>query len=584
MLCARSTRLVVDLLAVSVSPSLRRPRSSLRSLYSYVSGSITRWAPRHASSVMAHSRDDLFDYTSGRWIINDALRHAERRRVFNVDGLCRLAAQSVDRSPDDIIDLTKLAEGGFNRTFLITMRDGFQMVARIPYPATVPKDLAVASEAATMALLRSSGLPVPEVYGYSPVPDNAAETEYIFMEFVKGTTLSDVWFDLEEEEIVPVMRQVVEFESKMMSISFPAGGSLYYAHDLEKLVGRPGIPLEDERFCVGPDTTLRLWYGRRSQLDVDRGPYENAQAALAAPAYKELAYLERFGRPLLPFQRWRREAYRYQEQPPSDHIENLNRYLLIALSLVPKNPALGRFCIRHPDLQPGNIIVSRSADSTWRVVGLLDWQHAPILPLFLLAGLPQRFQNYDDPVSQYMTQPSLPKDFDDLSESKKSGAKEVYRRRLVHYYYVKNTVEYNKVHHAALKDPMGTLRRRLFGHASDPWEGETLALKVDLIEATENWETLTGGGAPCPVAFEAEDVRETMKLDEEQRDSDEAFQGLRNVIGFGSEGWVPTERYEEVMARSKQMKEGALAIATPEERPEIVGHWPMDDMDEEPYM
>ncbi|TBU30854.1 hypothetical protein BD311DRAFT_175220 [Dichomitus squalens] len=58
-----------------------------------------------------------------------------------------------------------------------------------------------------------------------------------------------------------------------------------------------------------------------------------------------------------------------------------------------------------------------------------DWQHAPILPLFLLAGLPQRFQKYDDPISQYMTQPSLPKDFDDLSESKKSGAKEVYRRR-----------------------------------------------------------------------------------------------------------------------------------------------------------
>ncbi len=71
--------------------------------------------------------------------INDVLRHAERRHAFSVDGLRRLAAQSVDRSPDDIVDLVKLAEGGFNRTFLITMRDGFQMVARIPYPATVPK-------------------------------------------------------------------------------------------------------------------------------------------------------------------------------------------------------------------------------------------------------------------------------------------------------------------------------------------------------------------------------------------------------------------------------------------------------------
>lgn len=62
----------------------------------------------------------------------------------------------------------KLAEGGYNRTFLITMHDGFQMVARIPYPITVPEFYTIASEAATMRLLHSSGLPVPEVYDYSP--------------------------------------------------------------------------------------------------------------------------------------------------------------------------------------------------------------------------------------------------------------------------------------------------------------------------------------------------------------------------------------------------------------------------------
>ena len=100
--------------------------------------------------------------------INDVLRLTERRRVFNVDGLRRLAAESVDRSSDDIVDLKKLAEGGFNRTFLITMRCGFQMVARIPYTFTTPKYFDVASELATMAFLCSSGLPIPEVYGYSP--------------------------------------------------------------------------------------------------------------------------------------------------------------------------------------------------------------------------------------------------------------------------------------------------------------------------------------------------------------------------------------------------------------------------------
>jgi hypothetical protein len=101
----------------------------------------------------------------------------QRRLVFDVEGLCRLAAQSVGRGPADVVNLSRLAEGGFNRTFLITFRDDFQMVARIPYPATVPKHYAVASEVATVDFLRSSGLPVPQVYGYPPESDNAAGTE-----------------------------------------------------------------------------------------------------------------------------------------------------------------------------------------------------------------------------------------------------------------------------------------------------------------------------------------------------------------------------------------------------------------------
>ena len=192
--------------------------------------------------------------------------------MFNVDELCRLAAQSVGRSFQDIATFRKLGEGGFNRIFLITMHDGFEMVARIPYPVTVPKFYAIASEVATMRFLRSSGLPVPEVYDYCPSSDNSAKTEYIFMEYIRGMKLSDVWEAPKVPDIISAVRQLVELESRMMSLSFPAGGSLYYTDELEKVTGRKGIPFDDERFCVGPDVRLRMWYGRRSQLNVDRGP------------------------------------------------------------------------------------------------------------------------------------------------------------------------------------------------------------------------------------------------------------------------------------------------------------------------
>ncbi|KAJ6489675.1 protein kinase subdomain-containing protein PKL/CAK/Fmp29 [Mycena vitilis] len=521
--------------------------------------------------------------------MNDALRLAERRLVFNVDGLRRLAAQSVGRIPEDVVRFAKLAEGGYNRTFIITMHDGFQMVARIPYPVTVPKHYAVASEVATMAFLRSSGIPTPKVYGYSPTPNNAAETEYILMELVRGTLLGDIWSDLGEGEIASLCHQMVQLESKMMSIRFPAGGSLYHTKDLEKMMEGPGIPLEDGNFCVGPDTSVPMWYGRRSQLDIERGPYKNAQAALARGAHKERAHLERFGQLLLPFQRLRREAYQFRKQSPSDHIENLNRYLLIAPSLVPRDPALSHFCIRHPDLQVNNIIVSRSADdSGWQITGLIDWQHASILPLFLLAGVPQRLQNYSDPISQSMTRPSLPENFHDLDESEQIRAKEIYHQRIVHYHYVGNTMMRNKLHYGAETDPASLLLRRLFHHARAPWEGETIALKVALIEATQTWDTLTGGGVPCPVTFDAEDVRNTMKLDEELKERDGDLEVLENLIGFGDEGWVTAERYERAVAVTKECQQFLLAKvmaeSTAEEADIILSSWPLEDMDEEPYM
>jgi hypothetical protein len=83
---------------------------------------------------------------------------------------------------------------------------------------------------------------------------------------------------LGEREIEFVVRQLVQLEAKMMPVSFPAGGSLYYAQDLEKVAGKPGIPLRDERFCIGADVRLPLWYGR-SLLGVDRGSSTSLSAS-----------------------------------------------------------------------------------------------------------------------------------------------------------------------------------------------------------------------------------------------------------------------------------------------------------------
>ena len=313
---------------------------------------------------------------------------------------------------------------------------------------------------------------------------------------------------------------------------------------------------------------------------------ESAEAALVAAARKELAYLKQFGRPLLPFQRERREAYGYKEQSPSDHIKNLERYLLIASSLVPKDSAFHHFRIRHPDLQPSNVIVSRSSDSNQlKIVGLLDWQHTSILPPFLLAGIPGRLQNYDDPVSQALIPPSLPANMDELDQSEQSHAMGLYHRRLLHFHYVKNTEESNKLHHDALSDPVSMFICRLFDRAGAPWEGETHALKATLIEATEMWEKLTREGVPCPVVFEPEDLRKTKELSAKLQVADENFEGCRGMVGFETETWVSNEHYAMAMALAELLKLRVLTEIPEEEvRAKTEANWFLNDMDERDYM
>ncbi|KAG6825430.1 hypothetical protein H0H93_000709, partial [Arthromyces matolae] len=80
--------------------------------------------PRRLLSTAPGSPNNLFEYTSGSWIVNNDLRHAERKHEFDDNELRRLAAHSVGRTHHDVKTMEKLDEGGFNRIFLITMHDG----------------------------------------------------------------------------------------------------------------------------------------------------------------------------------------------------------------------------------------------------------------------------------------------------------------------------------------------------------------------------------------------------------------------------------------------------------------------------
>ncbi len=89
------------------------------------------------SGLCSKPCQEPFTYTSGRYLYNEELRLAERHVHFDVPALKDIAADCVGRR--SVTRMEKLAEGGFCRVFLLTMDDGFGVIAKLPYPLTVPK-------------------------------------------------------------------------------------------------------------------------------------------------------------------------------------------------------------------------------------------------------------------------------------------------------------------------------------------------------------------------------------------------------------------------------------------------------------
>jgi len=232
-------------------------------------------------------------------------------------------------------------------------------------------------------------------------------------------------------------------------------------------------------------------------------------------------------------------------------------------------------------------MISTSPDSgQLEIVSLLDWQHAPILPRFLLAGIPDRLQNHNDPDSQSLIPPSFPPNAHQMEESELIEAVGLHHARLVHFHYTKGTKELNKLHHDALLDPASAFIRRLFYQAGAPWEAETHDLKALLIEATEKWGKLAGAGVPCPVKFEPDDVSKTKAFSERLQLADENFEAIRGMVGFETETWVPNDYYEKAKSLAELVKLNVLMrIPKGELRSKTQANWFLDDMrEEEDYM
>ncbi|KAL9104654.1 MAG: hypothetical protein Q9163_000397 [Psora crenata] len=534
-------------------------------------------------SVLCSKPDqELFTYTSGRYLYNEKLRLDERHVHFDVPALKDIAAKCIGRRR--VTRMKKLAEGGFSRVFLLTMDDGFEVIAKLPYSLTVPKHFTTESEVATLDFLSSKGIPVPRVYAWSSEGDNAVGSEYIIMEKAPGQPLESRWFSLTQKERVRLVTSFVEIERKMFSFTLGCYGSLYYkgrlpSHLQADLYGPETLDESGDtsRFCIGPTTDYMFWRGRHAQLDLNRGPWSDQHEYLRSVGRREIEWTRKFGKPQV--NDFPHNTVLKGEVSPKIYLDLLDKYQSVVPYLLPGgqgNP-LNRPTLRHPDLNPTNLFVSDSCE----VSCIIDWQHTSILPLLLTAGNPPLFENPDPGPPKGFEKPSLPENYDSLSSEEKVQADELHRQRMLFYLYMIFNAKDNKPHLDALRYPMLTPYQHLVDRAGRQWSGNTITLKGALVRVVDNWDQLAQG-IPCPVHFDADDVEAFLHTEGQWFVATTLLEQWRSVLDdLGQDGWVRNESYEKVLEMNRQLKRQWLNEAEDDEDLICVEkYWPFQDHEE----
>lgn len=109
--------------------------------------------------IIDGDKESFYRYTSGRWLWDEPAQLSRRYVQFNVAELAKIAAGSIGAS--SCVEIKKVPEGNFNKTFLLTMNDGNEVIAKVPNPNAGRPHFTIASEVATMDFVRNYSLLCP---------------------------------------------------------------------------------------------------------------------------------------------------------------------------------------------------------------------------------------------------------------------------------------------------------------------------------------------------------------------------------------------------------------------------------------
>ncbi|RAK71781.1 uncharacterized protein BO72DRAFT_416407 [Aspergillus fijiensis CBS 313.89] len=273
------------------------------------------------------------------------------------------------------------------------MDDRREVLVKTPRTIAGSDCFATASEVATLKFLRqSTSLPVPRVLAWNADLANEIGSECIIMEKTPGVALYGIWEGLSTLQRYSIIEKVVAMEKELACLEFSAYGALYLrGSEPANLRYHPVSDALDsaDSFCVGPLCNARSKQGggESSRDSGTSGPWVSLAEFASSPTQiktrtKQTCQKDDGGEP----QSTMHENPDLPDPEGQDLLESISTILPILCSdhriLKVSKPTLW-----HPGLSLDNILVS-ATDPT-RILGIIGWRSAAILPLFLQTRFPR---------------------------------------------------------------------------------------------------------------------------------------------------------------------------------------------------
>ncbi|RHZ63822.1 hypothetical protein CDV55_106457 [Aspergillus turcosus] len=460
-------------------------------------------------------REQLFEYTNGRFLVNEKHEMSRRYAKFDLDALCTLVS-SLPSISSPISKIEKM-EGGFNKALLMTAENGKEVIAKIPCPNVVPSKYSTASEVATLEYVKShTSIPVSKVLAWSCDALNPVGIEYIVMEKAKGRQLVEAWGEMDQPQKFKVIQNLVRLESQLASVKFP-----------------------DDVYCIGPVYNAS-WFPQFNNKNHD-GPWDNLCDLGLALANRGLEHVQHST--LVP----RGPHYGSKDE----HIQTLETALKIIPILAGYTP-LQRFStptLWHDDLHLGNIFVC-DKDPT-NIVSIIDWQFMSIMPAFMQVQWPSFLCPPDD-YEMGMVKPELPPDFDEMDSDEKAFAITERDKALLAKCYEAALAKNHLQSYLAFTrvDPA---IRHLFTFCENTSKDGIIPLRDSLVQISENWGQM---GLPhnCPCQLSKDELsKHTFEL-ARYKDGHKLKSYTQELLHSDDDGWVPPHLdFDMVKARHAEL-------------------------------